>query len=313
MPARFTLLFITALAAAPLFAAQSTASRAYLDLKQDDSLYVGEATEALKDFSGREKALESARTQARAALAESVRVEVSSSTTENSKAEDGKVSEEVEHEAQSSSHVELENVKMLELDDYPDKGMLTVLASLSKEDYRRQLAGKKVAVYLPEHGLRLGASYLWPASLDPLKNHYEGLQTGGDRQSDNHLAYSLDFLWRSCVLGMDYEPTEFGGLEFYSLGYEWTPWDTRLQPWIPVRAELSGAEYQADWALSWGASAGLGLRYWFTEGLAFEISGVWHQSLGQGAFSGLQLSPGVDASYSMSALEEKISVQWSGF
>jgi hypothetical protein len=289
---------------------ETGALKAYMALKQDPDLYVGEGNASDAEFDhDRAKALAAARERARGALAEAISVHVHTESSEALRSQGGKVQEEAQSRSQSQSDLNLDNVHLMELEGFPEAGQVTVMASLSKEDYRRQLAGEKVSVFLPEHGLRLGISYLWPPSMDAILNYASQHHDAGS-QADNHVSYALDFLWHSWVLGADFEPTGFGGFQIFSLGYDWTPWATRLQMFVPLRAEIGGAQYNADSAISWGASLGLGLRYWLTDGLAVEASGIWHQAIASGA---MNLEAGQAPVFSISGPEAGLSIQWSGF
>ncbi len=59
-------------------------------------------------------------------------------------------------------------------------------------------------------------------------------------------------------------------------GYDWTPWLWRLQPFVPLRLRWASIGLQNQTlegkfgAQLYGASAGLGLRYWLTGELLFE-------------------------------------------
>jgi hypothetical protein len=262
-----------------LQASTSVAMKAYLALKQDPELYVGEGTVDLKDFDGSPKALDAARSRAQASLAEAVHVRITSETRESLKSEDGKVSEKIESQAKSKADLELENVKLMELLNFPEDGQATVVASLSKEDYRRQLAGKAVLLYSPENGLRLSMGFL-----------------GGDGWTggNNDPILGLDIYWHSLIAGVSLynqrityqlsptpgvlEEAKLYRLWDLSLGYDWVPRHWKLQPYVPLRLNYQLVNATPYIAHLFGASAGLGLRYWATDSFAFDLG--WRYTLG---------------------------------
>jgi hypothetical protein len=210
-------------------------------------------------------------------------------------------------------------VKFLELPGLPEKGQVTVLASLSKEDYRRQLAGKKVSVFLPERGLKIKATGDAP---NWLVGHYNpGLNLG------------LEFLYGSFIFGGESEidkvdsPNDHGlksspqyggapspdvsrlGLE---AGYNWTPWAMRWQPFFPLRLQYQWvSEHQLD-ANLFGASAGLGLRYWPTDAFALELTARY--ALGFNTVQMQAYPAGFDPlQANLSGVIMDIGLLWSGF
>ncbi len=284
------------------------ATRAYLYIKQNEDLFVGEGLATLKEFSGDEvKAKTAARERAKATLADSIRVNVKSEITEKLQLKDGKVSEDLESVSTSKTDLFLENVKYLELQDYPSSGKITVLASLSKHDYRRQLAGKKVSVYLPEKGLRfkiVGDAYTWLKSTDP------GLDLG------------LEFIMTSYMVGFDLVSHElknpngtFGKSSFGItrasglIGYNWAPWTQRIQVYFPLRLEYQHVFGNASADL-FGASGGLGLRIWPNDTLALDLTGRYSVGINK-----VNLTMGEGASYisSLDGLELDVGILWSGF
>jgi hypothetical protein len=210
---------------------------------------------------------------------------VSSETTENLQAKDGKVSEELKSQSRSQSDLKLENIKYLEFKGMPAEGQVTVLASLSKADYRRQLAGKGPTVFTRESGISANFAMLsssWSSAF-PASNKPEAL--------------GAEFFWRGYSLGICQSSyTWLGGyrnstdtanstpldlnvdIVELSLGYDWTPWHTRLQPFFPVRLKMGAiGGIGNDIPLIFGASAGAGLRLWIIDTIAADISGVWGQ------------------------------------
>lgn len=315
--------FFLLLCAAPLAASQSIAMKSYLALKQDSDLFVGEGTAELKDFDSKAKALDAARSRAKASLAESVKVRISSETSESLKNEDGKVSEKILSESKSKTDLELENVKYMEMPDFPEKGQMTVVASLSKEDYRRQLAGKKVSVFLPEHAFKVKTTLDGP---DWLVGHYQpGLNLG------------LEYMLGCVVFGAMFEVDRVDAANKIGprqpalgrssnnsdgvadmnrfeadLGYNWTPWATRYQVFFPFRLQYQRAICGSLAADLFGANAGLAFRFWPTDGFAFELNGRY----GAG-FNTVELQPyakGYDPLQgNLGGLQIDIGLLWSGF
>jgi hypothetical protein len=209
-------------------------------------------------------------------------------------------------------------VKLLELDDYPDKGQVTVLASLSKEDYRRQLAGKSIPLYLPENGLRLSAGWL-----------------GGDWTGGNNTPIpGIEFYWHGFIAGValdsarvatnpsatqapDMVPFRLWDL---SLGYDLTPWHWKVQPFVPLRVNyelVNGTPYIAN---LFGASAGLGLRYWPTDAVALDLGMRFGLGFNRSTVTNGHGKPYIADDGSGNALEavmkgEELSLGllWSGF
>jgi hypothetical protein len=276
-------LLLGSVCAAEAPSTDESATRAYIYLKQDPDLFVGEGVATAKEFDGDEiKALAAARERAKAALADSVKVSIHSEVSEKTQSQDGKVSEDLKAESKSQADVSLENVKFLELKDYPGTGKETVLASLSKEDYRRQLAGKKVSVYLPQWGLQVMAR--------------QGGNDWEQQQYNQGLDLGLELLFKSFIVGLSAKTDDDqelikttnpnGGHDItpqakytqVDLGYNWTPWAFRFQPFVPLRLtyehiQLNLADpYPPAEADLFGFSAGLGFRYWPADSFALEVS-----------------------------------------
>jgi hypothetical protein len=313
-PMKFGFLIPCLLAASLLHGADSDVWKKYNNLIDDPDLYVGEGVAETTEFHGdANKISQAAHERARAALASSIRVHVSGQTTESVQSGPHGLTESVESGSKSQVDADLEGLRYRDFSDFPGPGKTTTLAYLSREDYRRQLAGRKAPVYASEFGIRFGLSpYLWPSSMQPILEHSWQWGQGAGQNSTDHVGYSLDFLWRGWVLGGDIEKGAPGGFQIFSLGYEWAPWNTRLQPWFPLRAEVAGVQYNNNPAVATGASLGAGLRFWFTEGLAFEGLCVWHQGITSGTLAYGDGS-GEQAQFSLNGLEVKASIQWSGF
>jgi hypothetical protein len=227
------LILLLVLLAAPLAAANP--AKRYLSLKDDADLFVGEGAADLKEFGGDGlKALEAAKERARAALASSIQVRITSETTETSSNGKGGSTEEIQSRSRSLSDLVLENTHLEDFVDFPDKGRITVLATVSKEDYRRQLAGKAVKVYRSQYGLRLGvwgmalpsteallaSGQAYPADGKPVtmggedSNVFVG--TGGNNSGNGQLkggggipiGFALEFIWRGFVASLNMQARE---------------------------------------------------------------------------------------------------------
>jgi hypothetical protein len=201
----------------------------------------------------------------------------------------------------------------------PHAGAVTVVSSISRLDYRRQLAGKAPRLWQADWGLRLGLGYYWPTSLDSAHDALEG--PGGVSASGDsvHLGYGLGLLWHDWALDIGFEAPNWGGLQWAQLGYEWVPWPTRVQLFAPLKLELEGAQQGANAsAFSWGGVAGAGLRCWVTDGLALELLAQWHQAALQGAFldgqgKGVYDAGGRQAQLATTGYDLRASVLWAGF
>jgi hypothetical protein len=272
--ARLCLLFSAVCLASPAWAA-SASMKLYSQLKQDDSLYLGEGEAELKDFDGSAaKALDAARQRAKGSLAESIQVHISSATQEHLGLDKGQASESISSTTQSQASLDVENIHYAELKDFPETGQITVLASVSKVDYQRQLAGKKAPVYQPQWSLSLGVMESRWGSLHDFsqasrdqRNAYVSTHspTGQDWSNpdmlDGLLGYSLEVGWRGLILGFDYFQTDLkvwkvhfnslnpAGAYFTSnyaltrmdgeVGYDWAPFAWRVQPFLPLRLKVS--------------------------------------------------------------------------
>lgn len=370
------LVFLLVLSA-PGLSAGSAADRkrdwnVYLKLTSDGDLYTGEGSASAGDFKGGYAAAEqAARTRARAALAESIRVRVSSETTSTLQGDSLSVTETVKAVAKSSSDIQLENVSLKTFKDQPEEGDVLVVAYLSKENYRRQLAGKNAPLYRPENGVRLGMDWIFITWMNPLDYEDELHQKAVPDNSMTFLRLfepSLDFVWNNFTAGFSmavggdqfsilrtYNPSASNPALVYlvrplnvdlnlmvKLGYDWTPLNWKLQPFVPLRLEYSylrlalgsggvldsngnpiqygATRYSAG---LFGASAGLGLRYWANDNTALEAAGI--ASLG---FNTATLAdadgrplrfarPGplyvAESSASLTGLQFRVGLLWSGF
>jgi hypothetical protein len=274
----------------------------------------------LKDFGGDPpKASAAAKQRALGDLAANVRVQVTSDSAEKTVSKDGKVSEELQSQSQSHADVALENVKTMEFKDFPNAGQVTVLASLNKEDYRRQLAGKAVKVYRPELGFRISGVVALPDTADLHEDQQS--HPGGDPAG-----IGLDVVWRSFYFGYQIQFDQYGPadkipksytISALNLGYDWVPWAWRVQPFVPVQLQYAYWDMDPSFAQTVEAGAGLGLRFWANDSIAFQVQGLWNQGLWGGAVyqsGGNALTVnGHDAHVAMTGPQLGAGITWSGF
>jgi hypothetical protein len=275
-----TLLLCACVCLAGLLAAQDAPSagerdkarRAYLEIRDNTDLFVGEGSAWTKDEgndAGQAASVAAAR--ARGSLAEAIEVRVQSSLQETQESSPAGASETVRSEASSSSDLKLENVQTRDFQDFPKPGQVTVLAWISKEDYRRQKAGKGVVVYRPENGIRAYAG-LW---------EWGALKALGAQEMN---VSGFDLVWRHCVIGGDHDSmksnnnssgAEWAIVDTARVGYEWTPLSWRLQPFVPVEFEYGNLEMgpRSINANLYAIFVGLGLRYWANDSVAIEFTG----------------------------------------
>jgi hypothetical protein len=305
------------------------AMKTYVYLKQDSSLYVGEGEADLKDFdSSYAKAIVAAKERARLDLASTIKVQITGQTTEKLEFQSGKVAEQVHSQSESKADLVLENLKYMDFKDLPEAGQVTVLASISKEDYRRQRAGKGARVYLPEFGLSIGGGV-------SITNHNDMMQQYNAYTTPALDDYELDFIWEGfyggfqggyCEENLNPSPTNSGGPSKYTatqnaytlkLGYDWTPWPWRVQPFVPLQGEYTYWDMDPSFAQTFDVSTGLGVRFWPNDSVAFQIQGQWHQSLwGGGVYQSggnLYTINGKDAVVTMTGPELSAAIVWSGF
>lgn len=309
------------LAAAGLGAADAGRAnnmRDYVYTKDNTDLFIGEGSADLKEFPGSPaKAREAAHQRAKAALAESVRARISSDTTEKSSLKDGKTEEELKSTVQSQADVVLENMRFKDYDEFPETGTYTCLAMLDKADYRRQLAGRKAQVYLIERSFGMGLglhSYDWVeklrAELASVPGGASSSMPAGYNASDlgtvkSDPEISASFGYRGWSLGAAWQQLQVSGwfpaasgaqyqartatynINSVFMGYDYTPWATRVQLHLPVG--LNWGYITGDQGPFWvgGGGLGVGLRYWVTEFLVFDAGatqsfGIYHSWVGSG-------------------------------
>jgi hypothetical protein len=309
------------LAAGEASPSAKAAMRSYMYIKEDTDRYVGEGVAALADFGGDQaKALAAAKERARGDLASNVRVQISSDTTEKLGSSGGQASEDIHSETRSHADLALENVRTMDFKDFPEAGQVTVLASLDKEDYRRQLSGKAVKVYRPEAGFRLGGGLALP-STDDLHGDQDQ-HPGGDPAGAE-----LDVLWRSFYFGFQIafdvtgtsdkgEPKPYS-ISAINLGYDWAPWAWRVQPFVPLQLQYAYWDMDPSFAQTFSASAGLGVRFWANDTVALQLQGAWNQGLAGGDIyqsgGNLLTVNGHQAHVAMTGPSFGAGITWSGF
>ncbi len=345
------IVLLALLMAVPAWSADSKAKtetmRSYIYTKDDSDLFVGEGLAEAKEFEGSAaKAKEAARSRAKAALAESVRAKISSETTEKTELKDGKVSEELKSKTSSIADVVLENIKLKDFDDFPALGQYTVLATVSKEDYRRQMAGKGVRVWKIEKGLRLSGgmrSLPWIQTyrdlVAPLPASMASPSPSWDMTAPAATPFEpslgLEFLYKGFVLGLDYQsmtvngwfmvssgaqPDKAGSYAFTATslqaGYDWAPFNWRFQPYLPLRFETSWLGYDSVQHMVFGLKVGAGLRMWIIDSLAVDARYSQHIKL-RGAID----IPSIQAPNSIAAVGARnlegghleFGIIWAGF
>lgn len=331
--------------ALPLGAAEAAAKR-YLSLKEDGDLYVGEGVVELKEFPSSElKALEAARERARAALGNAIQVRIRSEISETSSSGKGGSSEELSAKSSSLTDVVLENVHSEDFLNFPKEGRITVLAWVSKEDYRRQLAGQKVPVYHHQWGFKVGTGPMRIGSvgdlMDSVKDYISPIGIRGTvDKSPIAFPLAVELGWRGWALGLQSWSLQIDTYDFgnssgtttsspnrhdysfnallFQVGYDVAPWSWRLQPYAPLRLEAAMVNFGPYNANLAAATAGLGLRFWATDSLAIEAAGSYRVGLNSSTLvsrSGeeLKLGSGAIPTISMTGFQGQAGLRWSGF
>lgn len=339
------------LAAGPLEDASADLARA----RRDSGLYVGEGVADAKDHGGDAlKAWFKAREDARAALALAVQARIRSRVSQTITVSGGRSVESVQAESSSESDVNLRNIGYREYRGLPGPGQVTVLAFITKEDYRRMLAGLQQRAFHPENGVMLGVRFKDLAGLRGLLEASQAAQSAAPDlpqyankgkatvgPAPAYLFPMIEAHWRDLYAGVGWHHNTLGVYAFdaaadqvyrhsqhtlnaflYELGWDWAPWDRRLQPYFPLRLQAAHVELQSSsksrsvsypaWLYS--ATAGLGLRFWANEKVALEGAGLWSLPLNRAELSGLRLSPGKDApAIDLGGFELLLRVRYSGF
>jgi hypothetical protein len=314
----------------------------FLEIKDNNDLYVGQGSATLKDQGDWDKAELAATAAARAALAEGIEVRIQSEITDKMEGGAQGVTESTSALTKSQSDLTLANVQTKALRDFPSDGTVTVLAYLSKVQYRRQLAGKSVAIYRPEFGLKVS---VWGWALPGIEKIEDsgtingpptdalvaGNGSGGSGNGSSIApGYGLEFVWRDFSLGLDYYRKDLAlyiydpsrdrydvkgdGIEVDSatLGWQYIPWNWRVQPFIPLGVSVAHVALFQSNAMATAASAGLGVRYWPSDAFSFEISARYYQGLST-ADLGVLIRKDQPASLSLSGPQGRAAIQWSGF
>lgn len=339
-------LFAT-LALASALCARESLDKVYEGLMNDPDLFAGEGLVSRSSYGGdAEKAKASARERARASLVESIRVHVVSQVKDTQKSGRQGDLQEVEAKSVSSSDLELENIQYRALDDFPKDGQLTVVATLSKLDYDRQMAGLRKNRFRPYWGLmvyyilyekyvnldkllddesRKGRSGLAfsstmgsvSGSIDPpqgfgLQFRYKEWSLGIEKSSGRALIYPYDPA--TALYRWDYTSFDIFGAE---AGWDFAPLASRFQPYIPLRLRYFGVSIGEFSGSAPQLSAGLGMRYWASESFFFNLAGQWNQGLGEVELtdSGKPFwrSPGRKAMVDFSGVQCDIGLTWTGF
>lgn len=319
---------ILLMACARLWAGPSPeqARRQYVVIKDDGSLFVGEGSAWLKDEGeSLERAQGVAVARARGSLAEAIEVRVQSRVEVSEESGPDGAKESAKAKAVSSSDLTIHLVKTQIWEDFPKKGQVTALAWISKEEWRRQKKGKEVAVYRPENGLRLYTQLYFPKFIRNDKT----------KGVNENKGWGLGLVWRhlfaafsSSVASFDMNPQQDSNRpgelisEMVELGYEITPWEWRVQPYLPLGLAYGNHEINAggppEHASTYGGFLGGGLRYWPNDSLAIELQGRYFVPLGAapdvklayssgGQQRSLQLTP------DLSGLDIRAQVLWSAF
>lgn len=339
------MLLLALLALGASLRAADNGSKRYLKLKDSADAYVGEGVAKLAEFDGDGlKALEAARERARGSLASAVRVRIVSETREQSSSGPEGSTETVESKSASLADVILENVRIEDFIGLPAEGQVTALAIVSKEDYRRQLAGKAAPLYRPQYGLKLAVWGWSQPSIEAIENTGTmnsaptdaPVNMGGNGASGSSVApgFGLEFVWRDFSLGLDYYRKELGlylyddklnqynvrsdgiSIAMASLGWQYIPWPWRVQPFVPFGVHVANVNLFQGQVIAMGASAGLGIRYWPSDAFSFELCVRFLQGLNTQRFQGggpIYLRKGQEAEFNLTSPQARVAIQWSGY
>jgi hypothetical protein len=290
------------LLAALLPAAAARAEAGYQALKEDPSLYFGEGAARLDEHGGDPLAAEQAAlVAARASLAEAIETRISVLTTDILVGGSKAAEERVSSRSRSASVVKLVNIRTRTFTDRPRGGEITVLAYITRDDYRRLLGGRlddsphaALTVMLGEHvmvnagdlGPALGIGQSAPSFLLP------GFEVAFGPWTAGFSAFSYRLIggaWDPKNLVSTPGSPWHGNLQFMraGLGFDWRLGKARFQPYVPLRLECQWLDISEYVARAFpGGSAGVGLRYWLNTHAALDLRGIWHQ-----AFQGPSTSP----------------------
>lgn len=249
---------------------------AYLGIRDNGELFVGEAVLWVKDEGGdleQAKAVGIAR--ARGSLAQAIEVRVQSRTELEAVASSKGSTETARQQDISSTDLKLAGVKTQAFEDFPKPGQLTVLAWISKEEWRRQAKGKGPIVYRPQNGLRLLYGAWYPDELGRFPVSHPNEQK----------AFGAGLVWRgwslegmTCANSILFEGSTHEAdmhSEIIQFGYNWAPFAWRLQPFAPIGLAWCHQQFEVEGSTAHGSTfaghAGLGLRYWASDSLALEF------------------------------------------
>jgi hypothetical protein len=199
--------------------------------------------------------------------------------TEKSVVVDGVAKEELHSESSAEATVQLRNLAFREYADVPKAGQVSVLASITREDYRRMLAGLQLKAFHPENGVMIGLRYqdigglhklldasqvaqnaapdlpqyadkgkatIGPAPgylmLPVLEGHWRDFNAAFGWLHQNVGIYALDLA--DSQLYRNSTMTLNGFL--YEAGWDLTFWDRRLQTYLPLRLQAEYLELRSE-------------------------------------------------------------------
>jgi hypothetical protein len=277
-------------------AARAQADDDYASLKSDSGLYCGEGVASLSEHGGDPlEAEKAALLAARGALAEAIEIRISVLTTDVLVGGSKAAEEHLSSKSRSISVVELANIRTRTFTDRPRAGDITVLAYITRTDYRRLLGGRlddsphgALTLFLGAHSLTQGADlaqamgtsgapliYLpgfelafgsWTGGLSAFSYRLNGSDTWDPRENKSTPAGGGVWHGNLQLIRVD-------------LGYDWRIGKARFQPYVPLRLECQWMSLSEPASGVFpGASAGLGLRYWFSNHVALDLRGRWHQA-----------------------------------
>jgi hypothetical protein len=270
--------------------------REYEAIKQDDSLYWGEGVARLGDHGGDPLETErAALLQARGALAEAIEVRISVITSDIIVGGSKAAREMLSTKSSSVSLAELVNVKTRTYPAYPGPDDITVLATITKDDYRRLLGGRLddsphaaldlfLGGQILTHAQDLSQAMGQGAGSQP-RVALPGFEISFGSWATDFSAFSYD------VNGGTWDPRELqftpnstqpwhGHLQLFrgGFGYNWVLGHSRWQPYVPLRLECQWMSLSEVGNGTYpGAAGGIGLRYWFNNNFAIDLRGLWHQ------------------------------------
>ncbi len=340
---------LVAFASVGLGAAANENEKVYQGLMGDSALYTGEGIVALDAYgSDLGKARSSARERARASLVESIKVRVVSQVKDTQSSGPGGEKQTIESQSVSIADLEVEEIRYDYFENFPKKGQLTVVASLGKADYERQLVGKRASRFRPEWGLGVVYQFSTYFYFDEFFKEQSrriqsgayilkpGINTPGGSTTDSVQGIGLQFRYREFSLlisneliegltvatydstvgqyGLETKNLEIIGAE---LGWDYAPWALRLQPYLPLRARLHHVGLGGYDAWVTGLATGLGLRYWASDSFFLDFSGRYVQSLNRAELQRqgrpISTGPASNVAWCLSAAQWQVNLTWTGF